>query len=228
MISEPLKCRIMSARALTPLPSILLGQLLAAGGIAMLGSTRALLYPFLESELLAGAPSFPNFFVIGNGRRPYQHLNSGHPCSRPQRKSTTFVHNEAKMNGPSSADSGGVTWCSPRHLHVLHEKHRCILSWLLVRPCSHTNRERGTGLQLGWCGLRQHCWCLATIHEVCFLVQKGEFLSCPLSRLDNRTAQMPSWSPGTSVPTKQMVFLLPMAVLQSLLHFLMSSACSRV
>lgn len=59
VISEPLKCRIMSVRELTPLPSVLLGQLLAAGGIAMLGSTRALLYPFLESELLAGHLPFP-------------------------------------------------------------------------------------------------------------------------------------------------------------------------
>lgn len=49
----------MSVRELTPLPSVLLGQLLAAGGIAMLGSTRALLYPFLESELLAGHLPFP-------------------------------------------------------------------------------------------------------------------------------------------------------------------------
>lgn len=141
----------MSVRALTPLPSILLGQLLAAEGIAMLGSTRALLYPFLESELLAGAPSFPNFFVIGNGHRPYQHLKSGHPCSRPQRKSTTFLNNETKINGPSSADSGGVMWCSPRHLHILRKKHCCILSWLLVRPCSHITGRKALGCS--WVGV---------------------------------------------------------------------------
>lgn len=108
--------------------------------------------PFPGKRAACWAPSFPNFFVIRSGRRPYQHLKPVHLCSRPQRKAQPFsLHNETKINGPSSADSGGAMWCSPRHLRVLHKKHCCMLSWLLVWPCSHNTGRKALGCS--WVGV---------------------------------------------------------------------------